>query len=157
MVRMNVVETGFVGTNAIFLAIFYTIFGSVLSYVMYHLFNEFDDEWKQKTLLFQVADVSLEVSILASVALWSTEIIKVAPSFLPVRKELDLLVDNYISGIFFIFAVFVFMDQLTDKLKFLFNRILGPTFNKVFPQYGSIIDLSLSYSPRKTDKDKYTS
>jgi len=156
MVRMNVVETGFVGTNAIFLAIFYTIFGALLSYVMYHLFNEFDDEWKQKTLLFQLGDVGLEVSILASVALWSSEIIKFAPSFLPVRKELDLLVDNYISGIFFIFAVFVFMDQLTDKLKFLFNRILGPTFNKIFPQYGSIIDLSLSYSPRKTDKDNYT-
>jgi H+/Cl- antiporter ClcA len=156
MVRMNVVETGFVGTNAIFLAIFYTIFGAVLSYVMYHLFNEFDDEWKQKTLLFQLGDVGLEVSILASVALWSTEIIKIAPSFLPVRKELDLLVDNYISGIFFIFAVFVFMDQLTEKLKYLFARILGPTFNKIFPQYGSIIDLSLSYSPRKTDKDNYT-
>jgi H+/Cl- antiporter ClcA len=156
MVRMNVVETGFVGTNAIFLAIFYTIFGALLSYVMYHLFNEFNDEWKQKTLLFQVADVGLEVSILASVALWSTEIIKIAPSFLPVRKELDLLVDNYISGIFFIFAVFVFMDQLTEKLKYLFARILGPTFNKIFPQYGSIIDLSLSYSPRKTDKDNYT-
>ena len=153
---MNVVETGFVGTNAIFLAIFYTIFGALLSYVMYHLFNEFNDEWKQKTLLFQVADVGLEVSILASVALWSTEIIKIAPSFLPVRKELDLLVDNYISGIFFIFAVFVFMDQLTEKLKYLFARILGPTFNKIFPQYGSIIDLSLSYSPRKTDKDNYT-
>lgn len=156
MVRMNVVETGFVGTNAIFLAIFYTIFGALLSYVMYYLFNEFDDEWKQKTLLFQLGDVGLEISILASVALWSTEIIKVAPPFLPVRKDLDLLVDNYISGIFFIFAVFVFMDQLTDKLKFLFNRILGPTFNKIFPQYGSIIDLSLSYSPRKTDKDNYT-
>jgi H+/Cl- antiporter ClcA len=156
MVRMNVVETGFVGTNAIFLAIFYTIFGALLSYVMYHIFNEFDDEWKQKTLLFQLGDVGLEVSILASVALWSTEIIKIAPSFLPVRKELDLLVDNYISGIFFIFAVFVFMDQLTEKLKYLFARILGPTFNKIFPQYGSIIDLSLSYSPRKTDKDNYT-
>ena len=153
---MNVVETGFVGTNAIFLAIFYTIFGALLSYVMYHIFNEFDDEWKQKTLLFQLGDVGLEVSILASVALWSTEIIKIAPSFLPVRKELDLLVDNYISGIFFIFAVFVFMDQLTEKLKYLFARILGPTFNKIFPQYGSIIDLSLSYSPRKTDKDNYT-
>jgi len=156
MVRMNVVETGFVGTNAIFLAIFYTIFGALLSYVMYHLFNEFDETWKQKTLLFQLGDVGLEVSILASVALWSTEIIKIAPSFLPVRKELDLLVDNYISGIFFIFAVFVFMDQLTEKLKYLFARILGPTFNKIFPQYGSIIDLSLSYSPRKTDKSKST-
>ena len=156
MVRMNVVETGFVGTNAIFLAIFYTIFGALLSYVMYYLFNEFDDTWKEKTVFFQLADVGLEISILASVALWSTEIIKVAPPFLPVRKDLDLLVDNYISGIFFIFAVFVFMDQLTDKLKFLFNRILGPTFNKIFPQYGSIIDLSLSYSPRKTDKDNYT-
>ncbi|NDB81197.1 MAG: hypothetical protein EB127_00385 [Alphaproteobacteria bacterium] len=155
---MNVVETGFVSTNAILLAIFYTIFGALLSYAMYHLFNEFDDEWKQKTILFQITDVTLEVSILASVAFWTSEIINVAPPFLPVRRELDNLVDSYISGIFFIFAVFVFMDQLTEKLKYLFARILGPTFNKIFPQYGSIVDLSLSYSPpRKTDKDNYMS
>jgi len=68
-----------------------------------------------------------------------------------------VLVDGHISGIFFIFAVFVFMDHLTEKLKFVFNKLFSSTFDKLFPQYGSIVDLSLSYRPpRKTDKYNYT-
>jgi hypothetical protein len=122
---------------------------------MYHIFDEFDEHWKERTTVFQLTDVTLEISILATIAFWSSQIINYAPPMLPVRKELDSLVDNYISGMFFLFAIFVFMDDLTEKLKFLFHKILGPHFNTIFPQYGSIVDLTLSYTPRKTDKSKF--
>lgn len=154
MVRIKSSEFFSINVNIIVLAIFYTLFGAILSYILYYIFDEYNDDWKKKSLGFQLADVGIELSVIATVAFWSSEIIKAFPPFLHVRKELDTLVDEYISGIFFIFAVFVFMDQLTDKLKFLFEKNLAPLFNKLFPQFGSIVNLTLSYSPRKTDKDK---
>lgn len=147
---MNWTETGFVTMNAAILAVFYTLLGVLLSYLMYHMFDSFDDTWKEeRSLTFQLTDVSLEISILSIIAFWSAHIIEIAPPFFPVRKELDTLVDGYISGIFYIFAIFIFMDELTEKLKFLFEKMFNAPFSKYFPQHGSIIDLSLSYTPRK--------
>jgi hypothetical protein len=157
---MNWTETGLVTMNAAILAVFYTLLGVLLSYVMYHMFDSFDDDWKEKrTLTFQLTDVSLEISILSIIAFWSAHIIELAPPFFHVRKELDTLVDGYISGIFYIFAIFIFMDELTDKLKFLFEKMFNSPFSKYFPQHGSIIDLSLSYTAptSKTETRKASS
>ena len=151
---MNRRETFLVTGNAAFLAIFYTMLGALVSYVLYYLVDEFDEKWKKRSTLFKLADVSFEIGILSIIAFWSAHVIEIAPPILHVRKELDLLVDGYISGIFYIFAVFIFMDSLTEKMKYLFDELLGSHFSKIFPQHGSILDLSLSYSPRKTEENK---
>jgi len=157
---MNYKETGFVTLNSIILAIFYTLLGVLISFVLYHLFDSYDETWREdRSTVFQLADVSLEIGILAIIAFWSAHIIEIAPPFFAVRKELDILVDSYISGIFYVFAIFVFMDELTSKLKFLFDKLFGVHFGKLFPAHGSIIDMSLSYTPipRKTNPKKDTS
>jgi len=152
---MSFDETWRVTANAAALAIFYTLLGVLISFVLYHLFDEYNDDWKKRSTIFQVADVSLEISILSVIAFWSAHIIELAPPLFYVRKSLDSLVDGYISGIFYIFAVFMFMDDLTSKLKHLFNESFGKHFASIFPQHGSILDLSLSYSPpRKTNESK---
>jgi len=159
MVHMNWTEIGFVTLNSAILAVFYTLLGVFVSYILYHLFDSFDDTWKEdRSMLFKLTDVSLEVSILSIIAFWSAHIIEIAPPFFPVRKELDTLVDGYISGIFYIFAIFIFMEELTDKLKYLFHEIFNTPFSKYFPQHGSIIDMSLSYTPlpRKTETKKHS-
>jgi len=149
---MNYGEMFRVTANSAFLAIFYTLLGVLVSFVLYHVFDEWNDDWKKKSLTYQLTDVSLEIAFLSFIAFWSAHIIEIAPPVIPVRKELDLLVDGYISGIFYVFAVFVFMDDLTEKLKHLYNTFLGKHFESIFPKYGSIVDLSLSYSPpRKTN------
>lgn len=152
MIQMNWTETLFVSGNVCVLAIFYTLFGCLVSYVMYHIFDTHDSNWENRPLWFQLSDVSLETAILSLVAFWSAQLIEIAPPVFPVRKELDILVDSYVSGIFFIFAIFLFLDELTTKYKYLFEKIFKPHFNRIFPQYGSIVDFSLSYQPRKTDK-----
>lgn len=157
MARMNWSETGLVTLNAAVLAIFYSLLGVLVSYILYHLFDSFDDMWKEeRSWAFKIADVSLEISILSIIAFWSAHVIELAPPFFHVRKELDTLVDGYISGIFYIFAIFVFMDELTFKLKYMFDELFAAPFSKYFPQHGSILDLSLSYTPlpRKTDVKK---
>lgn len=150
--RINFKDSIYVSLNAAVLAIVYTIFGALISYIFYHLFDEANDVWKKRSLFFQVSDVTFEVVIIAIIAFWSARIVQLLPPFFSVRKELDLLVDGYISGIFFIFAMFLFLDELTEKLKYLYETLLGKHFTKLMPQHGSIVDLSLSYEPlSKTD------
>ena len=132
MVYMTGKEIAFVSLNAVILAIFYTLFGLLISFVLHYLFDEFDEKWKERSIYYQIGDVSTEIALLAIVSFWSAHVIEWAPPFFPVRKVLDTLVDEYISGLFFIFAVFIFMNQFTDKLKYLFEKMVGPHFDKFF-------------------------
>jgi amino acid transporter len=136
--------------NASFLAIFYTFFGAFISYVFYHIFDEFDEKWQKRSELYKFADVSIEIVIIALAAFWSSQIIQPLPPLFKVKKVLDVMVDSYISGIFFLFAIFLFLDQLTEKLKFLHNQYLGQHLQKILPQHGHLLDFSLSFNPPKT-------
>jgi len=150
--RMSWKEALYVTINASLLALMYTLFGALISYIFYHIFDEFDENWKKRSEVYKITEVTVEVVIIAIIAFWSAFYIEKLQPFVPVRKELDTLVDGFISGIFFIFAIFLFIDQLTDKLKYLYHDYLGEHAGRIFPQYGSIIDFSLSYKP-KTDRD----
>ena len=141
-------EAFYVTVNASLLAVMYTVFGALISYIFYHIFDEFNDDWKKRSEAYKITEVTVEVIIIANIAFWSAFYIEKLQPFVPVRKELDRLVDGFISGIFFIFAVFLFIDQLTDKLKYLYHGYLSEHAGRIFPQYGSIIDLSLSYTPK---------
>jgi hypothetical protein len=144
---MNYTEAIGVTINAGLLAILYTIFGAFISYVMYHIFDEFNDTWTKRSELYKFTDVTVEIVVIALVAFWSGHYVEKLSPIFPVRKELDSLVDGYISGIFFIFAMFLFLDELTEKLKYLHHEYLGGHFSRILPQHGSIIDFSLSYEP----------
>ena len=146
--KMSFKEALYVTINASLLAVMYTIFGALISYIFYHIFDEFDENWKKRSELYKITEVTVEVVIIAIIAFWSAFFIEKLQPFVPVRKQLDTLVDGFISGIFFIFAIFLFIDQLTDKLKYLYHDYLGEHAGRFFPQYGSIIDLSLSYTPK---------
>ena len=52
------------------------------------------------------------------------------------------------------FTIFLFMNDLSSKLTYIYNEHLGKHFDWIFPNSGSILDLSLSYTkkPRKTDE-----
>lgn len=150
MVRMNWKEIFFVTLNSLTLALWYTGFGILISFILYYLFEEFDDDWKKRSIAYKITDVSLEIAMLAAIAFWTARFVKISPPFFPVRKELDIMVDDYISGIFFLFSIFIFMDGLTDKLKYLFHSYIGPLFETIFPKYGSIVDMNLSFT-RKTE------
>jgi hypothetical protein len=155
MIPMTLDEIFRLTFNSTIVALIYTALGALVSFMLYYIFDEYNDEWKEKPSFYKFLDVTLEISILALVSFWSSYIIITLPPILFVRQALDSLTDNYSSNLFYIFAVFIFLDDLTEKLKHLYNDVLGPVFDKIFPQYGSITDLSLSYTPlRKTDEVK---
>jgi hypothetical protein len=114
-----------VSLNVGLLAIFYTVFGGLFSYGLYFFVDVHDDVWESKPLSYKLYDTGLELIIIALFAFWPMYFINKAPPVIPVSKELDQLVDTYISGIFFVYAMFIFLDDLESKLRSLYKTILG--------------------------------
>lgn len=145
-----------ISLNVGFLSLFYTGLGAVLSYVMYYLFDDYGDKWKTKGIWFQLYDVAVETVLVGLLAFWLIFYIKDAPPLFPVSPKLDKFIDSYISGIFFAFSMFIFMESYSNKIKYIFYEKVRPFVDTYLPEDGSILDLSLKIGPRKTDKEKNT-
>jgi hypothetical protein len=148
------------GNIAIF-ALVYTLAGAVLSYVLWYAFDPYDpyDEsdpeqkrmraWEAKGLLFNLYDIAVELIIIAISAFWLTYFLDTAAPLIPVRSGLEDFIDSYTSGMFFMFAVFVFLDDLSYKMKYIFNTIFGDFLDYWIPEEGSLLDLTVRYSERQ--------
>jgi SNF family Na+-dependent transporter len=135
--------------NIVVYSVFYTIAGAFLSYVLYYLFDEFNEKWESKGLPYQLFDVSAEVSIIGVVAFWLVYFINVSAPIIPVKRGLEDFVDSYTAGLFFMFAIFIFLGDLTKKLTYIFDTFVGSHFDRVFPAEGSMLDGTLRYSNRQ--------
>lgn len=148
--------------NIVLLAVFYTFLGAFVSFTLYYLFDEYgpdenpprDLEWEKHPLWYQAYDVCVEVALIALISFWATYTINTSAEIIPVRSELSSFVDTYTTGMFFMFTVFLFMNDLSSKLTYLYNEVVGKQFDWLLPNEGSILNLSLHYGPRKTDEKK---
>ena len=153
-VKLNANDAIRVTGNIALFSIVYTVAGAFLSYVLYYLFDVYDEknkEWESKGLNYQLFDVAIEVCIIGIVAFWLVYFMNVSTPIIPVRKGLEDFVDSYTAGLFFMFAIFIFLGDLTNKLKYLFDTFLGSHFDKIFPEEGSILDGTLRYSKRQKE------
>lgn len=132
--------------NIAMLSVLYAVLGALVSFVFYYLFDEFDEKWEQKGVLYQTYDVIVEISVMALIAFWVVFTINTSAPIFPVRQAIASYVDTYTSGMFFMYTVFLFMASLGDKLKYMYTRYIGKHFDTVFPSEGSILDFSLRYS-----------
>jgi hypothetical protein len=139
--------------NAAILAVLHTVYGVFISYVFYYIFDEYDESWEARSKVYQVSDVVIEIMLIAVFGYWASETTLMLSPIFPTSKAKEIAVDSWVSGIFFVIALFLFLDGLNEKLKFLQNYYFEKFFSSWFPQYGSIIDLSLSYEP-VTEEDK---
>ena len=120
--------------NIAILACFYTVFGALISYLLFHLFDDFNEEWQKSSLGYQLVDISAEISLVGIIAFWSSFVIKEYPPLFSVHQKLDHEVDTYISGLFFAYAMFLFLEDLSNKIKFLYTTYLKYHFTKVIPE-----------------------
>ena len=135
-----------VSLNIAILALFYTLLGAALSYVIHTLFDDHDELWEKKSIAFKFFDVAVELVLIGIVAFWLVFHIKTAPPIFSVSKSLDELTDTYISGIFFSFSLFLFFEDLGSKIKYLYKQIVDPVVKKFVPTKGSVLDLSLKFA-----------
>jgi hypothetical protein len=144
--------------NIAMLAIVYTILGSFMSFIFYYLFDEYDLwherglDWEKKSLTYQVADLLIEVALIAVVSFWSTFFVNERFPIIPVNVRFAEYIDTYSTGLFFMYTIFIFVDSFGYKLQYVISRIFGPTFDKWLPDSGSIVDLSLHWSKPGEEK-----
>ena len=139
---MKIEEIVGVTLNASILAVFYTVLGGVISYLLSTFIEVPFDQWKASSLWYQLGTVSLELSIIGSIGFWVTYTIRQASPIFPISKELDHIVDTYIGGVFFAYAMFLFIELLDNKIRYLYSELFDRHIEKMFPS-------------RKTDKKKF--
>jgi hypothetical protein len=138
--------------NIVILALFYTLIGLLLSILLYHLFDDCDKEWKAEHLAYQVGDIGLELGIIGSVAFWTTQITRGWAPIFPISKVLDLQIDTYVSGLFFAYAMFLFLEQLSEKVKFLYKEHVHKHIVRFIPPNWSV--MKSVFASRKTNAKK---
>ena len=111
--------------NLVCIAIFYLFLGGLLSWTMWRIFPEFNEQWEKQSNLYQLADVSMEISIIVVIAFWTTYFVHSFIPILPVTSALEGYLESFGGQMVFIYAVFVFLDTLDDKLKHVFNDFFG--------------------------------
>jgi hypothetical protein len=111
--------------NLVFVAIFYVFLGGAISYLLKNLFPKFDEKWERLPNLVQLADVSLEISIIVLIAFWLTYIVHSWIPVLPVSSALEHYIESFGGQMIFVYAVFIFMENLDDKLMHVFQDIFG--------------------------------
>ena len=119
--------------NVSILAVFYTTLGGLISYLLYYFVDEHDENWENQSTLYQAYDVSFQLAIIGILTFWITYLMREAAPIFPVSKELDVLVDTYISGLFFAYAMFLFIDYLDSKIKFLYHKLFDSHISKFVP------------------------
>jgi hypothetical protein len=154
--RLTTSDSMRVTANIAAFTLIYTLAGGLLSYVLWYMFDPYDPadektkkEWESKGILFQMYDIVVELVIIALSAFWLTFYLDTAAPIIPVRAGLEDFIDSYTSGIFFMFAVFIFLDDLSYKMKYVFNFMLGDLFDYFMPEEGSILDGTVRYSERQ--------
>ena len=111
--------------NLIYMSIFYVFLGGLLSWIMWRMFPQFNEQWEKQSNMYQLADVSMEISIIVIVAFWTTYFVNSFIPILPVSSALEGYLESFGAQMVFIYAVFVFLDTLDDKLKHVFNDFFG--------------------------------
>jgi uncharacterized protein YacL len=148
-------ETYSISANAAILSVIHTVYGAFISYLFYFVFDEFNEKWEKRSLLYKLADVTIEIMAIAVFGYWAAVLTQYFSPIFPMSNANEAAVDNWVSGIFFVLALFLFMDSLTHKLKYLQAHIFEDIFSNLLPKYGSIVDLTLSYTPTtKEEREK---
>jgi len=111
--------------NLVFVAVFYVFLGGAVSYFLAEVFPAYDEEWKKSSLFHKMIDVSAEVSIIIIIAFWLTYFVHIWIPILTISPRLEQYVESFGGQMMFVYAVFIFLDTLDDKLIYVFKQSLG--------------------------------
>ncbi len=109
--------------NLIVAAVFYIFFGAAVSYGLSNTFPAYGEEWKNANFFYQISDVAMEISIIIVASFWLTYFVNSSIPILPVPPLLEHYIESFGGQAVFLYAVFLFMETLDDKLIHVFQEI----------------------------------
>lgn len=111
--------------NLIFISVFYLFLGGFVSYCLAIVFPKFDKEWEERPNWQQLVDVSTEITVIILIAFWLTYFVNTWIPILKVSTPLEHYLESFGAQTIFIYAVFIFLGKLDDKLIHVFKDIFG--------------------------------
>lgn len=113
--------------NLVVLGLLNAGLGFFVSYGIGLLFPDFTDEWKKEPAWIQWSDVIAEISLLVIAAFWVMYLVRFIIPVVPLKPSLEHYIEEYGSNFMFLYAIFIFFDDLADKMLFLFRGEPKPT------------------------------
>lgn len=146
--------------NIAILAPIFTIIGAFISAIFFYLFDDYEPRasdpdkrtWEKRSLTYQIFDVLIEVALIPVLGLLITYAILSMPFIVPVAHEFQKLVDQFSFGLFFSYAILIFMTPLSDKLRYVVGATIGEFMDHIMPDAGNILDMNLRYSTEAEKK-----
>ncbi len=114
-----------ISANLAIISVLYLFLGATISYLLKNLFPEHGPEWEAWPLWKQIADISVEMMIIVITAFWITYFARYLIPIIPVRPALEHLIESAGGQVAFLYAVFVFLEVLDDKLIWVYKDIFG--------------------------------
>ncbi len=111
--------------NLVFVAIFYVFLGAAVSYALARVVPPYDEEWRRAPLAYQALDVAAEMSVIVIIAFWLTYFVNSWIPIFPVSSALEYYIESFGGQVVFLYAIFIFMETLDDKLIRVFQEIFG--------------------------------
>lgn len=113
---------GALSMNLAMIGIVYIFLGGFISSVLSAIFPPYDEAWKKAANGWQTVDVAIEIATITIVGFWVTYIVNSWVPFLPLPGKLEYFIESYGGQVVFLYALFIFLDGLDDKLKHVFKR-----------------------------------
>jgi hypothetical protein len=159
--RLGLAELGRIMINVAIYAPLFALTGAFVSIFFYYLFDDYDPRssetekraWEKRSLLYQIADVVLELVCIPVFGLFITYFLVQLPFIVPIKSSVHRIVNQFTIGMFFVYAVMIFMTTLGDKFRYVMMHTVGPLLDHVMPDAGSVIDGTLHYSKGKKERN----
>lgn len=121
-VRGNVVA---VTLNLALISIVYLFLGASVSYALKQIFPPQNEEWNKWSKPAQFLDVAAEMAIIVVTAFWIGYFARYIIPIVPVPAKLEQLLETSGAQVSFLYAIFVFLEVLDDKLLVVYKDIFG--------------------------------
>jgi hypothetical protein len=105
--------------NLVVIGLLYAALGFLVSFAIGQFFPDYTEEWKKEPAWLHWADVIAEVSLLVIAAFWVTYLVRFVIPVIPLKPSLEHYVEQYGGNFMFLYAIFIFFDDLNKKFIFL--------------------------------------
>lgn len=111
--------------NIAIIAVLYLFLGATISYLLRRVVPAYDTEWERWPRWKQILDVSVEMILIVVSAFWVTYYARYLIPVVPVKPSLEYLIEQFGGQVSFLYAIFVFLEVLDDKLIFIYKDIFA--------------------------------
>lgn len=109
--------------NLAFMTVFYLFLGAGVSYAFAELAPAYDDKWRAQPRLYRIADVTVELIAIVILAFWISYMTRFLIPVVPLSSRLETYVESFGVQLAFLYAIFIFLGTLDDKMVHAFQDI----------------------------------